>query len=403
MTTAQARMEWGFSYVSNFDTAYNSPLHWLFTEKPNGEKPGFKNYFYPYAGTVFLLFVLPLLVALGTLPTLTEKSPTLLVPYLCDHNMNFGTLITLPLAMTLLLIHRDYLPYALKELITRNALETTDDTRRFFEKWTTWFKKINLYGYIAAIILAGLVAYLHFKTVTSTQAKAGWQTDAMGVMNTSGWVFILWNIPAMMVISVMYCVRSAATIFMLYGLVRVTKVNIDPFNYDRSGGLREIASLGLWNQYLLAAVIINAIILFHVTKVFGQVDNINLLIGAMLAAALVLGPLVFLGPLLPFRKAMKKTKKHTVKQVNRRLIGVYKIIKEGLDQDAPINDFLAELEHLKKLEHTVRHIPVWPFDTVTMKKFGLAYMLPLIVQLSPKVLTFLGVFLAPYTAQLFGF
>ena len=93
-----------------------------------------------------------------------------------------------------------------------------------------------------------------------------------------------------------------------------------PAHPDKAGGLLPVGRLGLRNQYAITVFGFNALIFLIVYSYFLKLDIA--LVGLMAAAIvsyLVLGPLVFLAPLLPFRGIMQRNKSQLMSEVAVRL------------------------------------------------------------------------------------
>ena len=100
------------------------------------------------------------------------------------------------------------------------------------------------------------------------------------------------------------------------------------------------------------------------------------LLGAAVAAYLVIGPLIFIAPLLPFRTGMLKTKSELMASVAKRLRVELRRIQAQLGS-APITKEDEELvDRLRKIASVVDELPVWPFDASTLRKFLTAYVVP---------------------------
>jgi hypothetical protein len=100
------------------------------------------------------------------------------------------------------------------------------------------------------------------------------------------------------------------------------------------------------------------------------------LIVAAIVAYLLLGPLVFLGPLLPFRAGMLRTKSELMGEVAQRLRVELQRLRSQL-KDGEITKQDEELiDRLRKVGAVIGELPVWPFDAGTLRKFLGAYVVP---------------------------
>ena len=93
---------------------------------------------------------------------------------------------------------------------------------------------------------------------------------------------------------------------------------------------------------------------------------------------LILGPLIFMAPLSPFRGGMVKNKNQLMGEVAQRLRKELDRLLAQL-QSGPIFKEDEELiERLRKIGAVIDELPVWPFDAGTLRKFLTAYIIPII-------------------------
>src|SRR5205807_2258817 len=116
-----------------------------------------------------------------------------------------------------------------------------------------------------------------------------------------------------------YICRCVAITLFLNDVVTHSELEMVPLHPDRCGGLRPIGRFGLRNQYLLSILGMNVVFLIVVT---GRYLNVNAQLFGLVAGAAgaygVLGPIVFMGPLLSFRAAMSRTKTVLLSEVAQR-------------------------------------------------------------------------------------
>jgi len=101
------------------------------------------------------------------------------------------------------------------------------------------------------------------------------------------------------------------------------------------------------------------------------------LIAAATIAFIFLGPLVFSGPLLPFRDGMKHAKDELMEVVARRTRLELSRIRDQLDKGTISKEEEEFIVRIQKIGALVDALPIWPFDAQTLKKFFMAYV-PLI-------------------------
>jgi len=102
--------------------------------------------------------------------------------------------------------------------------------------------------------------------------------------------------------------------------------------------------------------------------------------GLIIAAAIgyaFLGPVVFMGPLLPFRAGMLKTKAELMSEVAHRLRIELQRLRTQLPAGELTKDDERLIKRLRKLGSVIDELPVWPFDAGTLKRFVTFYVLPM--------------------------
>jgi len=87
---------------------------------------------------------------------------------------------------------------------------------------------------------------------------------------------------------------------------------------------------------------------------------------------------MFIGPLLPFRKSMLASKQREQQIVARKLREEYERVMSLLPQEGVTQTAVDSLKRLQEVQQIVNQIPVWPFDTITLRRFLVAYVLPLL-------------------------
>src|SRR5258707_9910167 len=109
--------------------------------------------------------------------------------------------------------------------------------------------------------------------------------------------------------TLVYICRSVAITMFLSDIVGRAKLNMLPFHPDKCGGLRPIGRFGLRNQYMLTILGANVFFLVMVTVRYLSIpSSLFGLVAWATLSYLLLGPIVFMGPLLSFRSAMIRTK-----------------------------------------------------------------------------------------------
>ena len=155
-----------------------------------------------------------------------------------------------------------------------------------------------------------------------------------------------------------------------------SKINIIPFHPDKCGGLSSIGSIALRNQYLLTVLGINIIFLVWFSLTVSTSAFLSFLIVAAIVVYLVVGPIAFMGPLLPFRAAMAREKVRLSRVVSDKIVArLNTLIDDDPDKKVSVEDE-EQLIRLQTLAEMVGKLPVWPFDATTLKRFVTSYILP---------------------------
>jgi hypothetical protein len=95
-------------------------------------------------------------------------------------------------------------------------------------------------------------------------------------------------------------------------------------------------------------------------------------------AYVILGPLVFIGPLLPFRAAMLRTKTELMSEVAQRLRIELQRLRKQLASGPITKEDEKLIDRLRKIGAVFNELPVWPFDAGTLRKFLTAYVIPVL-------------------------
>jgi hypothetical protein len=136
--------------------------------------------------------------------------------------------------------------------------------------------------------------------------------------------------------------------------------------------------LGLRNQYALTIVGVNVVLFVFVSATYlHQSDWLLGLIIAAIVGYLVLGPAVFVLPLLPFRTGMLDSKSRLMSEVAQRLRAQLEELRSR-PVTAPVTKADEEMvDRLRKIGAVIDELPVWPFDAGTARKFLTAYVIPI--------------------------
>jgi len=98
-------------------------------------------------------------------------------------------------------------------------------------------------------------------------------------------------------------------------------------------------------------------------------------------AYLILGPVIFMAPLLPFRAGMQEAKKEWTHEVARVVRVEIERLRVQFGKNEVTKPDEESIERLRKVGAAIDELPIWPFDPSTLRKFATAYIVPLALPL----------------------
>jgi hypothetical protein len=211
-------------------------------------------------------------------------------------------------------------------------------------------------------------------------ASGTWITPG-GHLHSVSYVYLS-SIVLLIAVIVIFIVRCVWLSKFLSHIVDQAEVAIQPFHPDGCGGLRPVGEIGLRNQYTVTVLGLNVVIFIVVSFLHSQNshDEMYVLVIAVVLY-LICGPVVFLGPLLPFHRAMLRDKQLATSEVAERLRLEFERIRREIPAgDIPRSDEKL-IKRLRWIGGAVDALPVWPFDGATLRKFASAYAIPVGVAL----------------------
>lgn len=372
-------------YSLKLETASGSLLHKLAnSDSLRGTGQG------PSPTKIYLLVIavtfLPLAAAALLSPLPIAASPALRLPFLYDWNVAFMFLVSFPCLMVLTLTDQQALTVSLRRVQLDGTLVVSPpESAALAGRWRARFRRINIAAQVTGIVAGSAVVYLNY--VTYTPPAVGFWIARDGQLLPVGYGF-LWCIFAFYALIPVYVFRSVSISLFLRDLVAQTQIRMLPFHPDHCGGLRPVGSLGLRNQYALTVFGVNVVLLVVVSIHYLQVPSS--LYGLIMAAAvayLALGPVVFMGPLLPFRAGMLRTKTELLGAVAQRLRVELQRLQVQLQSGLITKEDEALIDRLRKVGAVIDELPVWPFDAGTLRKFSTAYILPMLGALGSPFVT----------------
>jgi hypothetical protein len=293
-------------------------------------------------------------------------------------NVAFMFLVSFPVLLTLTVRDQFVLVSSLDRVRVDGVLVVPEDQAASISSlWKSRFRTLNVAAQMVGLLEGGLIAWLNY--LTYRPAHLGFWIAVNGKLLPVGYVF-LWCIGLFYAIVPIYILRNLGVSIFLKNLVAHAEISILPFHPDRSGGLRPVGEIGLRNQYCLSVLGANVVILIFVSFLYLKAIPSSL-DGLMVAAAIayiLLGPLVFIGPLLPFRAGMLRNKTELMSEVARRLRVELRRLRQQLEVGQITKDDEDLVDRLRKLGSVIDQLPVWPFDFGTFRKFLSAYVTPLL-------------------------
>lgn len=341
-----------------------------------------------YVTTVVLTYGAMFTAALAS-HVLVATTPGLKLPFLQDWNIAFTFLVSVPIIVLLLVSDQHVLQSALHRIQDSGVVVLpAQRAHAIARKWSDLFRRDNLYAQILILVASALASALTLRLYVVTDA--GFWAAPDGHLRLVGVVYC-YCITVLYFVIAFYCFRCIRHAYFLRDLVRQATINVRPFHQDGCGGLQPIGAVALRNQYTLTVLGLNIVCVAAVNYTSLATPDaerqIMILVGIAVLLYLALGPVVFMAPLLPFRARMRETKLQLLEEVGDRLRTEFERVRASLRTQAISEPDLEILERLKKLMTMVEQVPVWPFDARTLRRFGSAYVLPVVIPMATKVAT----------------
>jgi len=330
-----------------------------------------------YLGAALLTYIPLMLSALIGPAHPLYPSLGIKLPFLRDFNVAFMLLVSFPALVVFTLKDQDFLAAALRRVQVDGVLTLSAESAEFLAStWDRRFRLINRVAYIAGLMTGIVVVAGNY--VAYVPARVGFWIAVNDHLQFCGYVFLLWIFVLYALIPI-YAIRTFGISLFLRSLVRhAEQLHMLPFHPDRCGGLRPVGRLGLRNQYLLTVFALNIGTLVAVSEMYLEVPRpLYWLIAAAVVAYIILGPLIFMGPLLSFRAGMLRTKIELMSDVAQRLRVELRRLREHLPSGSITKEDEELIDRLRKVGAVIDELPVWPFDAGTLRKFLTAYVVPL--------------------------
>jgi hypothetical protein len=325
-----------------------------------------------------VLTFLPLLIAAFFSPlSLVNPLGEHRLPFLRDWNVLFMYLVSFPCLMILTATDQRVLSASLKSVQLDGTLTMSEkEATPLVSRWQQRFYRTNLASHAVGIVLGVIVAYYCYAAYIPK--SVGFWIAVDGHLLPVGFVF-LYCIFLFYALIPVYVLRNIAVALLFKDVVSHAQLRLLPLHPDKSGGLRPVGRLGLRNQYVLTLFGLNVVLLVITSVHYLRVPSS--LYGLMVAAViayLVLGPVVFVAPLFPFRGGMLRTKSELMGEVAKRLRVELQRLRRELQSGSISKEDEELIDRLRKIGALVDELPVWPFDATTIRKFLLAYVVPVV-------------------------
>jgi hypothetical protein len=332
--------------------------------------------------TALLLTYLTLVITAILSGTLLIREEGLSLPFLLDFNVNFLFLVSFPLLLRWLVTDDKVLAQALYRTVKQGAISFNkiqrDNLQNLLDRWYIRYGVINLVTQLVGVFIGAGIAYWNY--IVYTKPGMGYWITSDDHLNYSGWVYLT-SIGLFYFTVFVYIARIFAHTGLLTELVKKVNstVTILHFHPDRCGGLHPIGEIGLRNQVPLSVIGVNFILLYVVSYGFLQVsDGLLGLIVLALMVYILMSPLIFFGPLMPFRREMIKSKHRIIDRVVSYSSKLKMIENElELGHVTETEQDKALIARLRYIGDQLESLPIWPFDPATIRAFIRAYLWPL--------------------------
>jgi hypothetical protein len=317
--------------------------------------------------------------------SLLHPTGSIRLPFLQDWNVAYLFLASFPTLILLTVSDDSALRTALNRVQRDQVVCVPPSEQVTLQRtWSRRFARVNLFAQIVGVLLGTAITTANY--VAYSDPKVGFWAAQSGRLLPVGWVFLagVWLFYSLIPV---YVIRTIYFSVFLADIVRNGRINMMPFHPDKAGGLRPVGTLGLRNQYGLTVFGLN-IVTFALTTVLylGKPPALLVLVAAACIAYVITGPVVFIGPLLPFRGGMLRMKAELMSEVAERLRVELQRLRAHL-RAGPIPQQDEELiDRLRKIGAVIDELPVWPFDAGTLRRFVTAYLVPVAGALAYPVL-----------------
>jgi hypothetical protein len=214
-----------------------------------------------------------------------------------------------------------------------------------------------------------------------------------GLIYTRGWPPLAFLLRALKVLALYvpgwYAIcqivaRQAVTIWGLRQVFRRFEVAPHPLHPDRCGGLRAINNYAVGFTYVIAVAGVGiglmAYVTVHRTGVLGP--DTAIWVGVYAVVAL----LSFFLPPWTAHAAMAEAKRKLLMDISQQFQQAYARTTASLESETgELKAHVERIESLHSLYELTDSFPVWPFDTLTLRRFAVTVTVPLVPLLTELV------------------
>ncbi|MFZ3350996.1 MAG: hypothetical protein WA268_09045 [Xanthobacteraceae bacterium] len=257
------------------------------------------------------LTILPLVIA-GEITreysgaSMTAPSGSIKMPFFYDLPTLCMYLVSLPCLLILTVTDDQLLRHALDRVQIDGIVKISKaNGTALAERWCRYFRRTNVAAQVIGLLAGTAVVYFDVRQAVAVDIGS-WVAPSKHI-GLNGYVFFYCNFLFAFVASI-YVIRSILLGILLWDVVTHADLHILPLHPDKAGGLRPVGRLGLRNQYAITLVGLNIGLGVFVSVLFLKNWNLGPDMVIATIACLLVGPLMFAWPLLPFRDAMRKNK-----------------------------------------------------------------------------------------------
>lgn len=343
------------SPLFSIDSTAASVIHKLFANRTNRSA-----YWRAHCFAIAVTF-LPLLVLTFAMPNQGSAfaANSHRLTFANDWNILFTYLLSFPCILGLAVTDQNVLASSLETVQLDGTLIVGKGAASLSDTWRKKFRNVNMFAQLLGTAIGFAVSYINY--IIYRPVEVGyWIADDQGLLPI-GYAYLC-SIFLLYFVVTIYVLRNLAIALFLKDVVAMSELHLLPLHPDDSAGLYPIGRLGLRNQYVLMLLGINIVLVIGVTITYLRPPpHLYELIAVAIAAYLVLGPLVFLAPLLPFREGMLKTKVTLQSEVAQRIRVELQNVRRKM-KSGEISKADEELiDRLRKMAAVIRELPVWPF------------------------------------------